>query len=140
MNTENLETLIQLMNDNQLKVISYKDKETEYHIEKAVPESSAAPVVQNQVPVQNEAKVTSEGYTQKSQLVGTYYNTENEDSTEPLVKVGQKVEKGDRIGIIEAMKVMNDIQAEVSGTIEEILVESGTAVSYDEPLVKIKEV
>ncbi|TDM13741.1 acetyl-CoA carboxylase biotin carboxyl carrier protein [Macrococcus bovicus] len=137
MNTENLETLIQLMNDHQLKVISYKDKETEYHIEKAVPALAAVPL---EAPVQNEVKAASEGYIQKSQLVGTFYNTENEDSTEPLVKVGQKVEKGDRIGIIEAMKVMNDIQAEVSGTIEEILVESGTAVSYDEPLVKIKEV
>lgn len=140
MNTENLETLIQLMNDHQLKVISYKDKETEYHIEKAVPTLDEVPLAQTQGPVQSPANSISEGYTQKSQLVGTFYNTENEDSTEPLVKVGQKVEKGERIGIIEAMKVMNDIQAEVSGTIEEILVESGTAVSYDEPLVKIKEV
>lgn len=138
MNTENLNTLIQLMNDNQLKVISYKDKETEYHIEKAVPEMSALPAAHMQIPAQPHSPEPS-GYTQKSQLVGTFYNTEKEDDDTPLVEVGQKVEKGDRIGIIEAMKVMNDIQAEVSGVVEEILVESGTAVSYDEPLIKIKE-
>ncbi|GGB12513.1 acetyl-CoA carboxylase biotin carboxyl carrier protein subunit [Macrococcus hajekii] len=136
MNTENLNTLIQLMNDNQLKFISYKDKDTEYHIEKAVAETSALPVAaQNpQAPPADDS-----GHVQKSLLVGTFYNTENEESTKPLVEVGQKVEKGDRIGIIEAMKVMNDIQAEVSGVVEEIYVESGTAVSYDEPLIKIKE-
>lgn len=137
MNKENLETLIQLMNDNQLQVISVKDGDTEYHLEKA-----AAPVQQPAVkpaaqpaaqPAQPEA-----GHVQHSMLVGTFYLTENEGAA-PFVKVGDKVNKGDRIGIIEAMKVMNDIQAEVSGTVEEIYVESGTAVGYEEPLIRIVE-
>lgn len=140
MNKENLETLIQLMNDNQLQVISVKDGDTEYHLEKAAAPVQQAAVQQASVQqaVTPTTDVKQEGHVQHSMLVGTFYLTENEGA-EPFVKVGDKVKKGDRIGIIEAMKVMNDIQAEVSGTIEEIYVESGTAVGYEEPLVRINE-
>lgn len=143
MNKENLETLIQLMNDNQLQVISVKDGDTEYHLEKAaapVQQTAVQPAAQPaaQLPAAAQPAQTEAGHVQHSMLVGTFYLTENEGAA-PFVKVGDKVNKGDRIGIIEAMKVMNDIQAEVSGTVEEIYVESGTAVGYEEPLIRIVE-
>ncbi|TDM10501.1 acetyl-CoA carboxylase biotin carboxyl carrier protein [Macrococcus lamae] len=139
MNTSNLETLIKLMNDNQLQVLSIKDVGTEYHIEKAAGKLEPA-LIPSPVQAQQMSDTETEtGHIQKSQLVGTFYATDSEDSTEPLVKQGDTVQKGDRIGIIEAMKVMNDIQAEVSGVIEELFVENGTAVDYDAPLVRIRE-
>ncbi|WP_420496141.1 acetyl-CoA carboxylase biotin carboxyl carrier protein subunit [Macrococcus psychrotolerans] len=142
MNSEKLQQLIDMMNDNDLKVIKVKSGKDEYYVEKAVqevqyvPQAPVAGVPQSQVQAERE---TPGDHVQKSQLVGTYYNMQDETSKEPFIRVGDKVEKGDRIGIIEAMKVMNDVFADVDGTIEEIFVQNGTAVAYDEPLVRIKE-
>lgn len=142
MNSEKLQQLIDMMNDNDLKIIKVKSGKDEYYVEKAVQEIQYVP----QAPVAGAPQVQEEvqemvhgDHIQKSQLVGTYYNMQDETSKEPFIRVGDKVEKGDRIGIIEAMKVMNDVYADVDGTIEEIFVQNGTAVAYDEPLVRIKE-
>lgn len=143
MNSDKLQQLIDMMNSNELKVISVKEGENEYYIEKAIKEVQTVPVQQagGQVAAQSIADETVEHghHVQKSQLVGTFYNMQDEASKEPFIRVGDKVEKGDRIGIIEAMKVMNDIHADVDGVIEAIHIENGTAVGYDEPLVTIKE-
>lgn len=142
MNSEKLQQLIDMMNDNDLKIIKVKSGKDEYYVEKAVqevqyvPQSPVAGAPQPQVQAEQE---TPGDHIQKSQLVGTYYNMQDETSKEPFIRVGDKVEKGDRIGIIEAMKVMNDVFADVDGTIEEIFVQNGTAVAYDTPLVRIKE-
>ncbi|MEE1108426.1 acetyl-CoA carboxylase biotin carboxyl carrier protein [Macrococcoides canis] len=142
MNSEKLQQLIDMMNDNDLKIIKVKSGKDEYYVEKAVQEIQYVP----QAPVAGAPQVQGGvqemvhgDHIQKSQLVGTYYNMQDETSKEPFIRVGDKVEKGDRIGIIEAMKVMNDVYADVDGTIEEIFVQNGTAVAYDEPLVRIKE-
>ncbi|WP_414055305.1 acetyl-CoA carboxylase biotin carboxyl carrier protein [Macrococcus equi] len=139
MNSDKLQQLIDMMNSNELKVISIKEGDNEYYIEKAIQEVHSVPV-QN-TPVAQEAQPAEQSghHVQKSQLVGTFYNMQDETSKEPFIRVGDKVEKGDRIGIIEAMKVMNDIFADVDGVIEAIHIENGTAVGYDEPLVTIKE-
>lgn len=142
MNSDKLQQLIDMMNSNELKVISVKEGDNEYYIEKAIKEVQAYPVQQvpGQVTQQPAQEVVEHGHhVQKSQLVGTFYNMQDEASKEPFIRVGDKVEKGDRIGIIEAMKVMNDIHADVDGVIEAIHIENGTAVGYDEPLVTIKE-
>lgn len=142
MNSDKLQQLIDMMNSNELKVISVKEGDNEYYIEKAIKEVQAYPVqqVQGQVPQQLAQEVVEHGHhVQKSQLVGIFYNMQDEASKEPFIRVGDKVEKGDRIGIIEAMKVMNDIHADVDGVIEAIHIENGTAVGYNEPLVTIKE-
>ena len=68
--------------------------------------------------------------------MGTYYSAPNPDSPS-FVKVGQKVSVGDTLCIIEAMKLMNEIECEVSGTVTAILVENGTPVEYDKPLFVI---
>ena len=66
-------------------------------------------------------------------IVGTFYTSSSPDAP-AFVKVGDKVKTGDVLCIIEAMKLMNEIESEVSGTITQVLVENGTAVEYDQPL------
>lgn len=73
----------------------------------------------------------------KSPMVGTFYAKPSPES-EPYVKVGQKVKKGDILCIIEAMKLLNEIESEFDGTIEEILVNDGEMVDFGKPLFKIK--
>jgi len=75
----------------------------------------------------------------KSPIVGTFYATPSPDS-EPFVEVGSKVEENSVVCIIEAMKVMNEIKAEVSGTIAEIVVKNGEAVEYGQVLFKVSGV
>ncbi len=69
-------------------------------------------------------------------MVGTFYASPNPDAA-PYVKVGQTIKAGDTIGIIEAMKMFNPIEADVSGTVRAILVESGQAVEFDEVMIII---
>lgn len=71
----------------------------------------------------------------KAPLAGTFYRAASPEA-EPFVVKGQKIKKGDVIGIIEAMKLMNEVVAEEDGTVEEILVEDGTLVAYDEGLIR----
>ncbi len=73
----------------------------------------------------------------KSPMVGTFYRSASPDSP-PFTDVGAKVGSDSVVCIIEAMKVMNEIQSEMSGTITELLVENGAAVEYGQPLFKIK--
>ncbi|KGG80730.1 acetyl-CoA carboxylase [Caloranaerobacter azorensis H53214] len=73
----------------------------------------------------------------KSPIVGTFY-TSPSPGAEPFVKVGDKVEEGQTLCIIEAMKIMNEITSEVSGEIVEILVENEEVVEYGQPLMKIR--
>lgn len=73
----------------------------------------------------------------KSPMVGTFYSASSPESP-AFVKVGDKVSNESVVCIIEAMKVMNEIQAEMSGVITELLVENGEAVEYGQPLFKIK--
>lgn len=74
----------------------------------------------------------------KSPLVGTFYSAPSPGAA-PYAKVGQKIEKGDVIGIIEAMKLMNEVTAPSTGIMSEILVEDESLVQYDQILFKIKE-
>ncbi|WP_258050611.1 acetyl-CoA carboxylase biotin carboxyl carrier protein, partial [Pseudomonas aeruginosa] len=72
----------------------------------------------------------------QSPMVGTFYRAASPTSAN-FVEVGQSVKKGDILCIVEAMKMMNHIEAEVSGTIESILVENGQPVEFDQPLFTI---
>jgi acetyl-CoA carboxylase biotin carboxyl carrier protein len=76
------------------------------------------------------------GHVVKSPMVGTYYAAAS-PGAEPFVKVGQQVKVGDVICIVEAMKMMNQIEADKAGTIEAILAEDGQPVEFDQPLVTI---
>ena len=77
-----------------------------------------------------------EGNVVKSPMVGTFY-LKPSPTSEPYVSVGQKVSKGDVLCIVEAMKLMNEIESEFDGEIAEILVKDGEAVEYGKPLFRI---
>ena len=76
------------------------------------------------------------GTVVRSPMVGTFYRASSPEA-KPFADVGQTVKKGDILCIVEAMKMMNHIEAETSGTIESILVENGQPVEYDQPLFTI---
>lgn len=80
---------------------------------------------------------SSKGYTVKSPMVGTFYRAPNPQS-EPFVEIGSKVAEGDTLCIIEAMKLLNEIEAEKSGRITAILVENGQPVEFGQPLFIIE--
>ena len=92
-------------------------------------------------PVSQEKTKVSEDedlYIVKSPMVGTFYTSPSPDKA-PFVSVGDTVKTSSILCIIEAMKLMNEIESEVSGTIKEILVKNGEMVEYGQPLFKIKE-
>lgn len=80
--------------------------------------------------------IKEKGNIISSPMVGTFY-LKPSPNAEPYVKVGQRVKKGDVVCIIEAMKLMNEIEAECDGVIEEILVKDGDSVEYGKPLFRI---
>ena len=86
----------------------------------------------------SEAAMAAKGDTMKSPIVGTFYQAASPES-DPFCKVGDVVKKGQTLCIIEAMKIMNEIEADYAGTIREILVSDGTPVEYDQPLFIIEK-
>lgn len=98
----------------------------------------AAPVAAAPVVTAESAPVVAaeDGTTVKSPMVGTFYTSPSPDA-EPFVKVGDKVEVGDTLCIIEAMKLLNEIEAEQSGVVKKILVNNAEAVEFGEPLFVI---
>jgi acetyl-CoA carboxylase biotin carboxyl carrier protein len=95
----------------------------------AVPAAAppAAPVAEPEAP---------KGHVVKSPMVGTFYRASS-PGAKPFVEVGQTVKPGDILCIIEAMKLLNEIECEVAGEVKEILVENGQAVEYGQPLFVI---
>lgn len=100
------------------------------------PMQSGVPVAQSQNTA-TEKKPEEEGNIVKSPMVGTFYSKPS-PTAEPYVKVGSKVKKGDTLCIVEAMKLMNEIESEFDGEIVEILVKDGDTVDYGKPLFRIK--
>ena len=83
------------------------------------------------------APAAMSGHVVRSPMVGTFYRTPSPDA-KAFIEVGQKVNAGDTLCIVEAMKMMNQIEADKSGVVKAILVESGQPVEFDEPLVVIE--
>ena len=81
----------------------------------------------------SEPEPGQEGHVVKAPMVGTFYRSPSPDA-KPFVEVGQPVKEGDTICIIEAMKLMNEIEADASGVVKAILVENGQPVEYGQPL------
>lgn len=88
----------------------------------------------------NEAKVNSDEnlYIVKSPMVGTFYASPGEDKNS-FVNVGDKVKKGQTLCIIEAMKLMNEIECDVDGEVAEVIAKNGEMVEYGQSLIKIKQ-
>jgi acetyl-CoA carboxylase biotin carboxyl carrier protein len=88
------------------------------------------------VPSDDPSGPVEEGFNMKSPMVGTFYRASNPESA-PFVEVGQIVTEGETLCIIEAMKLLNEIEAEKSGAIKKILVENGQPVEFGQPLFVI---
>ncbi|MDA9871897.1 acetyl-CoA carboxylase biotin carboxyl carrier protein [Candidatus Thioglobus sp.] len=96
--------------------------------------TSLPPVVAAPVIVDEPSTV---GQSLTSPMVGTYYSAPS-PTAKPFVTIGQHVKQGDTIGIVEAMKIMNQIEAEKSGTVLQILVKDGEAVEFGQPLIIVE--
>ncbi len=103
----------------------------------SVAEVTAAAAVPAAAPAAPASEVEAEGSVIESPMVGVFYSAPSPDS-EPYVTVGSHVNKGDVLCLIEAMKLMNEVNAEKSGEIVEVCVENGQVVEYGQPLFRIK--
>lgn len=101
----------------------------------AAPAPEAAPAA-GEASAAEAADALPAGNIVKSPLVGTFYAAPAEDA-EPFVKVGDSVKEGQVLAIVEAMKLMNEIESDFDGTVEEIYVENGQAVEYGQPLFRL---
>ena len=97
---------------------------------------AAAAAAPASVPAPAEAAVPA-GHTVKSPMVGTFYRS-SAPGAKPFVEIGDSIKEGDTICIIEAMKILNEIEADKSGTVTQILCENGQAVEYGQPLFIIE--
>ena len=150
MEFENLLTLIKTVSDSELTDFDYEENGTSIHLKKkketvvVTGNSSNVPVMglQTVQPLgqitESEAKMDGEpeGMLIKSPLVGTFYAAPAEDA-DPFVSVGDQVKKGQTLAIVEAMKLMNEIESDFDGKVAEIYVENGQAVEYGQPLFRI---
>jgi acetyl-CoA carboxylase biotin carboxyl carrier protein len=113
-------------------------KESYYMVQgpAAGPAAPAEPSAAAPAPAPQAAPAEPEAHVVKSPMVGTFYRSSSPD-TKPFVEVGDTVKKGQTICIIEAMKLMNEIEADKDGVISDALVENGQPVEYGEPLFVI---
>ena len=147
MELEQLLTLIQTVSDSKLTEFKYETetlcvkmgKESSVKVVTADPQMMAAvpaASVVAEAPDTEEEKAP-EGKIVVSPLVGTFYAAPSEDAA-PYVQVGDAVKKGLVLAIVEAMKLMNEIESEYDGIVEEILVENAQGVEYGQPLFRIR--
>ena len=102
----------------------------------ALPASVSAPAPASTAPTPGDAPTSLEGHIVKSPMVGTFYRS-GSPGAKPFVEVGDTVKAGQAICIIEAMKLMNEIEADKDGVIKAIMVENGQPVEYGESLMMI---
>ena len=157
MDMRKLKTLVDLVSESNISELEITEAEGKVRIVKAgygVPttmmmqpagqmmmapaaQSQAAPADAASAAPAAEAPAAPAGHVVKSPMVGTFYRSASPGS-KPFVEVGAAVKEGDPICIVEAMKIMNEIEADKSGTITQILVENGQAVEYGQPLFIIE--
>ncbi|HEX7954676.1 MAG TPA: acetyl-CoA carboxylase biotin carboxyl carrier protein [Burkholderiales bacterium] len=97
------------------------------------PPAPAVATTVTAVPAVAQAPAEPEGHTVKSPMVGTFYRS-SAPGSKPFVEVGQNISAGETLCIIEAMKLLNEIEADQSGVVKKILVENGQPVEYGQPL------
>ncbi len=143
MELSRLKELIDLMDRNQLEELEVEDGDFKVRLRKKgdkIREVVTVPAAQAPVggasPVNVAVPEAEEiGEVVPSPMVGTFYRSSSPGS-DPFVDEGDKVEEGQVLCIIEAMKVMNEVKSDRAGTIGEILVENGAAVEFNQPLVR----
>ena len=154
MDLRKLKTLIDLVSESNISELEITEAEGKVRIVKADPRAVAAPmmmmapapmaaapapIVRSAAAMAAEAaeaaatEAAETGHIVKSPMVGTFYRAASPGG-KPLVEVGATIKSGEPICIIEAMKIMNEIEADESGTIAKILCENGQAVEFGQPL------
>jgi acetyl-CoA carboxylase biotin carboxyl carrier protein len=148
MDLRKLKTLIDLVQNSGISELEISEGEEKIRIAKhltAAPATTmvnmpmATPVVhvaEAPAPAPAATPAQAEGHVMKAPRVGTFYRSSGPDAL-PFVEVGQTVKAGETICIIEAMKLMNEIEADISGVIKAIQVENGQAVEYGQPMFVI---
>lgn len=149
MEFENLIKLIQTVSDSGLTELKYEEDRIKIVLSKKTEKMQviSRKIMQPDMTQLDYAEATAqnteeqhaavqEGHIIASPLVGIFYAAPSENA-QPFVEVGDQVEKGQILGIVEAMKLMNDIECECNGTVAEILVENGQPVEYGQPLFRI---
>lgn len=155
-----LKKLIKMLDTSELAEIEIEEEGTKIRLSKPRPKMVAslpvqavqpaqaipqqvlteAEVSKNLIKMQENIETKNENISEiRSPMVGTYYSSPSPDA-EAYVKTGDSIKAGAVICIIEAMKLMNEIECEISGKIVKILVENGHAVEYDQPLFLIEKV
>jgi acetyl-CoA carboxylase biotin carboxyl carrier protein len=133
MDLRKLKTLIDLVSESNVSELEITEAEGKVRIVKGGAAPAPAPAAASPAPAAAEVS----GFVVKSPMVGTFYRAAS-PGAKSFVEVGQKVNEGDTLCIIEAMKILNEIDAEKSGTITQILGENGQAVEYGQPLFVIE--
>ena len=154
MDLRKIKKLIDLLEESNLAELEIREGEESVRLSRLSRAAVPAPTVLHAAPVPaleapraphaaigdsaggSAARELPDGHVVRSPMVGTYYAAPTPEAA-PFIKVGQSVKAGDTIGIIEAMKMFNPIEADVSGTITAILVDNGQPVEFDEPMFVI---
>jgi acetyl-CoA carboxylase biotin carboxyl carrier protein len=154
MDLRKLKTLIDLVSESNVSELEITEAEGKVRIVKgpvggpvavampsAAPAAVAAPLAQAPAVSPSDAApavaAVETGHVVKSPMVGTFYSASGPDA-KPFVQVGSVVKEGETICIIEAMKILNEIEADKSGTVSKILVDNGQAVEYGQPMFIIE--
>ena len=149
MDLRKLKTLIDLVSESNISELEITEADGKVRIVKADPHAAAPSYVIAQPPARPlaadvtpppapiAAEVVPTGHTVKSPMVGTFYRSSSPGG-KPLVDIGSEIKEGDAVCIIEAMKIMNEIEVDHSGRITRILCENGQAVEYGQPLFSVE--
>ena len=136
MDTEKIKSIMKMFEESQISKMDLTDGDLHITLEKEMEPVEVVKTIKS-APIQEVEEVKQEqGTAITSPLVGTYYQASGTNQG-PFVKVGQHIQEGDTVCIIEAMKVMNEIKATVSGTVLSINVSDGETVEYDQVLMMI---
>lgn len=153
MKTTEIRDLIDFISKSGLNEVNIETKELKLHVKrepdqkvfKSTPVAApvaAAPAIASPAPAAPKAAAAEPASSKKtleikSPMIGTFYRTPNPDSP-PFISVGDKVSKGQTVCIIEAMKLFNEIESEVSGTVVKVMVENSSPVEYDQVLFVVE--
>ena len=146
MDLRKLKTLIELVETSGIAELEIQEGEERVRITRALPPAAQTLMLQGPsathavAPAANAAAVVTpapvvepEGHVVKSPMVGTFYRSSS-PGAKAFVEVGQSVKEGDTLCIVEAMKLMNEIEADASGVVKAVLIENGQPVEFGQPL------
>lgn len=140
MDIEKIRTLIALMEESELVNLEISSENElvslTRHYDAPVQTMMAAPAAAG-APANAETKKAKAGSVETSPMVGVFYSAASPNDP-PYVQVGQKVQAGDTLGIIEAMKIMNPLEATQSGVVDAILVDNSEVVQFGQPVIRYK--